>query len=76
MERDLSYLNLVKSTDTCYKLSSSLFQTPVEKDLSAIYFREKIDESEIVKPKRINELKKDEFEDDEFLELDEENLNE
>jgi hypothetical protein len=44
-----------------------LFDTVAEKDLSQIYFREKIDESELVKPKRINELKGNEFEDDEFL---------
>jgi hypothetical protein len=61
MERDLDYLNLVKSVDTCYRLSSSLFDKIPEKDLSLIYFREKIDESELVKPKRINELKNDEF---------------
>jgi hypothetical protein len=53
-----------------------LFDTVAEKDLSQIYFREKIDESEVVKPKRINELKGNEFEDDEFLEMDEGNLNE
>ena len=67
---------MIKTSDTCYRLSSSLFETVAEKDLSLIYFREKIDESDIVKPKRINELKKDEFEDDEFLEFDDENLNE
>jgi len=38
-----------------------------EKDLSLIYFREKIDEAELVKPKRINELQDNGFEDDEFL---------
>lgn len=38
--------------------------------MSLIYFREKIDESEQVKPKRINEIKNDDFEDDEFLEFD------
>jgi hypothetical protein len=69
-------LNFVKTTDTCYRLSSSLFDTVAEKDLSQIYFREKIDESELVKPKRINELKGNEFEDDEFLEMDEENQDE
>lgn len=70
MQRDLDYLNLVKNVDSCYRLSGALFENIAEKDLSLIYFREKIDESEQVKPKRINEIKNDDFEDDEFLEFD------
>lgn len=65
-------MNLIKNVDNCYMLSSSLFDNIYEKDLSLIYFREKIDESEEVKPKRINELQVEEFEDDEFLEFDDE----
>jgi hypothetical protein len=53
MERDLNYLELTKSIDTCYRISSSLFSNIIEKDVSLIYFREKIDEAELVKPKRI-----------------------
>lgn len=53
IERDLDYLELTKKIDTCYKISSSLFSNIVEKDVSLIYFREKIDEAELVKPKRI-----------------------
>jgi len=53
MERDLNYLELTKSIDTCYRISSSLFSNIIEKDVSLIFFREKIDEAELVKPKRI-----------------------
>jgi hypothetical protein len=61
MKRDTNYLNLVKQIDNCYRISSSLFESRVEKDLSLIYFREKIDEAELVKPKRISELNQEEF---------------
>ncbi len=56
MERDLDYLQLVKNVDNCYRLSGSLFSNMIEKDLSQIYFREKIDEGAMVKPKRIAEI--------------------
>ncbi len=56
MERDLDYLQLVKNIDNCYRLSGSLFNNVIEKDLSLLYFREKIDEGELVKPKRIAEI--------------------
>ena len=68
-------MSLVKNVDNCYRLSSSLFNNIHEKDLSLIYFREKIDEAELVKPKRISELQNNEFEDDEFLEFDDEVAN-
>lgn len=45
MYRDLDYLQMTKQIDTCYRLSSSLHPSLTEKDLSMIYFREKIDES-------------------------------
>lgn len=43
MYRELDYLHMTKQVDTCFRLSSSLFPSLVEKDLSMIYFREKVD---------------------------------
>lgn len=39
IQRDLDLVNLVKKTENCYYLSSSLFHTIEERNLSLIYFR-------------------------------------
>jgi hypothetical protein len=47
---DLNYLWLVKYVDNIFRLSSSLFDRPQEQNLSKVYIKEKIDESQNVFP--------------------------
>ena len=46
MSRNLNYLSIAKQTDNCFRLSSSVFSTLEEKDLSLVYLKERVDDSE------------------------------
>jgi len=51
MNNDLNYLWLVKYVDSLFILSSALFDQPAAKNLSMVFVKEKVDESEQVVPR-------------------------
>ena len=61
IDNSLSHLSLLKYTDSCFRLSSSVFSKLEAKNFSLLYFREKIFENEQVVPE-VQEEKKEVFE--------------
>lgn len=51
MLHELDILSLIKYVDNCYRLSGSFFSSLEAKNLSLIFFREKMDYSKKVEPK-------------------------
>ena len=57
IQNDLHYLYLVRNVDTLFHLSSALFERLQAKNLSLVFVKEKIDESErIVAPVQVEEI--------------------
>ena len=50
IQNDLNYLWLVRYVDNIFMLSSALFDRIQAKNLSLVFVKEKIDESELVVP--------------------------
>ena len=48
--KELDCLSFIKFIDICYKLSTSFFKSNANKNISLLYFKENIDESEEVIP--------------------------